>query len=199
MGLLAQWPPIINRPPAAEPKTKNMTFQEIQELIRLLNKSNLAEFKMEEGDFKLSIRTALYRDTKTAQVVAAPIQMAAPTVGSSAPASLAPVASPAPAAAESLSEKPSEAAAKPAQPTGQVYKEIKSPMVGTFYRSANPEKPSYVEIGQKVKKGDVVCIIEAMKLFNEIESEISGTIVKVMVDNALPVEYDQVLFLVEPD
>ena len=72
-------------------------------------------------------------------------------------------------------------------------------MVGTFYRSANPEKPSYVEIGQKVKKGDIVCIIEAMKLFNEIESEISGTIVKVLVDNALPVEYDQPLFLVEPD
>ncbi|MBK9013328.1 MAG: acetyl-CoA carboxylase biotin carboxyl carrier protein [Saprospiraceae bacterium] len=175
-----------------------MTFQEIQELIRLLNKSNLAEFKMEEGDFKLSIRTALYRDTKTAHVVAAPIQMAAPTMGSPAPASLVPAASPAPAA-EAASEKPSEAAAKPAQPTGQVYKEIKSPMVGTFYRSANPEKPSYVEIGQKVKKGDVVCIIEAMKLFNEIESEISGTIVKVMVDNAQPVEYDQVLFLVEPD
>lgn len=72
-------------------------------------------------------------------------------------------------------------------------------MVGTFYRSANPEKPAYAEVGQKVKKGDVVCIIEAMKLFNEIESEISGTIVKVMVDNAQPVEYDQALFLVEPD
>ncbi len=72
-------------------------------------------------------------------------------------------------------------------------------MVGTFYRSANPEKPSYAEVGQKVKKGDVVCIIEAMKLFNEIESEISGTIVKVMIDNAQPVEYDQALFLVEPD
>ena len=72
-------------------------------------------------------------------------------------------------------------------------------MVGTFYRSATPEKPNYVEVGQKVKKGDVVCIIEAMKLFNEIESEISGTIVKVMVDNAQPVEYDQALFLVEPD
>lgn len=72
-------------------------------------------------------------------------------------------------------------------------------MVGTFYRSANPEKPAYAEVGQKVKKGDVVCIIEAMKLFNEIESEISGTIVKVMIDNAQPVEYDQALFLVEPD
>ena len=175
-----------------------MTFQEIQELIRLLNKSNLTEFKMEEGDFKLSIRTALYRDTKTTHAVAAPLPMAVPATGSTVPASLATVASPA-QAAEAAAEKPSEASAKPAQPTGQGYKEIKSPMVGTFYRSATPEKPNYVEVGQKVKKGDVVCIIEAMKLFNEIESEISGTIVKVMVDNAQPVEYDQALFLVEPD
>lgn len=173
-----------------------MTFQEIQELIRLLNKSNLAEFKLEEGDFKLSIRTALYRDVKTTQVVPAAMPIAAPTIASSAPASVAPASSTAPAEAAPSVEKPAEAA-KPA--ASQSYKEIKSPMVGTFYRSANPEKPAFVEIGQKVKKGDVVCIIEAMKLFNEIESEVSGTIVKVMIDNAQPVEYDQVLFLVEPD
>lgn len=173
-----------------------MTFQEIQELIRLLNKSNLAEFKLEEGDFKLSIRTALYRDVKTTQVVSAAMPIAAPTIASSAPASVAPASSTAPAEAAPSVEKPAEAA-KPA--ASQSYKEIKSPMVGTFYRSANPEKPAFVEIGQKVKKGDVVCIIEAMKLFNEIESEVSGTIVKVMIDNAQPVEYDQVLFLVEPD
>lgn len=175
-----------------------MTFQEIQELIRLLNKSNLAEFKMEEGDFKLSIRTALYRDVKTTQVVSAPVPIAAPVVASPAPASPAPTPSAAPAEATHSAEKPSEAA-KPTAAASQSYKEVKSPMVGTFYRSANPEKPPFVEIGQKVKKGDVVCIIEAMKLFNEIESEVSGTIVKVMIDNAQPVEYDQVLFLVEPD
>jgi acetyl-CoA carboxylase biotin carboxyl carrier protein len=177
-----------------------MTFQEIQELIRLLNKSNMAEFKLEEGDFKLSIRTALYRDYKGTQVVPAPIPVAAPIISAPVPAS-APIATPAPAsAAEAPAPAPAaEAPAKPAAPSSQAYKEIKSPMVGTFYRSANPEKPSYVEVGQKVKKGDVVCIIEAMKLFNEIESEISGTIVKVMVDNAQPVEYDQALFLVEPD
>jgi acetyl-CoA carboxylase biotin carboxyl carrier protein len=180
-------------------KTKNMTFQEIQELIRLLNKSNLAEFKMEEGDFKLSIRTALYRETKGTQFVPAPLPVAAPLLGSPAPPS-APPASPAPAAeAPAPAEKPADAAVKSAAPSGHGYKEIKSPMVGTFYRSGNPEKPPYVEIGQKVKKGDVVCVIEAMKLFNEIESEISGTIVKVMIDNAQPVEYDQALFLVEPD
>ncbi len=170
-----------------------MTFQEIQELIRLLNKSNLAEFKMEDGDFKLSIRTALYRETKATHTVAAPIPQAAPVLGSPAPASTVAAASAAPV------EKPAEASPKAEKPVAQGYLEIKSPMVGTFYRAANPEKPPCVEVGQKVKKGDVVCIIEAMKLFNEIESEISGTIVKVMVDNALPVEYDQVLFLVEPD
>ncbi|MFQ5447361.1 MAG: acetyl-CoA carboxylase biotin carboxyl carrier protein, partial [Saprospiraceae bacterium] len=100
-----------------------------------------------------------------------------------------------PATAEA--EKPAEAPAK--EKSEKNYLEIKSPMVGTFYRSASPEKPPYVEVGQKVKTGDVVCIIEAMKLFNEIEAEVSGSIVKVMVDNEQPVEYDQVLFLVEPD
>lgn len=176
-----------------------MTFQEIQELIRLLNKSNLAEFKMEDGEFKLSIKTALYRDTKTTQVVSAPIPMAAPAISSPAPVVPATPSAPAPVAeAAAPAEKPAEAP-KAAPASSQTYKEIKSPMVGTFYRSANPEKPAFMEIGQKVKKGDVVCIIEAMKLFNEIESEISGTIVKVMVDNAQPVEYDQVLFIVDPD
>lgn len=172
-----------------------MTLQEIQELVRLLNKSNLAEFKMKDGEFKLSIRTALYKDTKATQVISAPAPVAAPAASAPVPASAAPVAAPAPAAAPVAAPAPAAAT----KPEGKAYLEIKSPMVGTFYRSANPEKPSYVEIGQKIKKGDVVCIIEAMKLFNEIESEVSGTIVKAMLDNAQPVEYDQVLFLVEPD
>jgi acetyl-CoA carboxylase biotin carboxyl carrier protein len=169
-----------------------MTFKELQELVRLLNKSNLAEFKLEEGDFKLSIRTALYSETKTTKMVSSAPQMvpvpAAPAV---------PAAPPPPASGEAEAEKPSEAPAK--EKPEENYLQIKSPMVGTFYRSASPEKPPYAEVGQKVKSGDVVCIIEAMKLFNEIESEVSGTIVKVMVDNEQPVEYDQVLFLVEPD
>ncbi len=193
-------PTKLTQPPKPPNKTKNMTFQEIQELIRLLNKSNMAEFKLEEGDFKLSIRTALYRDTKGAQFVPAPMPVATPIVATQPPVSMSVVASaPAPITEAPAPAPASEAPAKPAAPSGQGYKEIKSPMVGTFYRSANPEKPAYAEVGQKVKKGDVVCIIEAMKLFNEIESEISGTIVKVMVDNAQPVEYDQALFLVEPD
>lgn len=174
-----------------------MTFQEIQELIRLLNKSNLAEFKVEDGDFKLSIRTALYKDVKSTQVISAPMSMPIP---SSPMGSVTSSSNIAPATAPAATEKPADAVAPKAnKPAGQGYLEVKSPMVGTFYRSANPEKPSYVEIGQKIKKGDVVCIIEAMKLFNEIESEVSGTVVKVMIDNAQPVEYDQVLFLVEPD
>ena len=93
--------------------------------------------------------------------------------------------------------KAKEAPAKKEENTN--YLEVKSPMVGTFYRSSSPEKPPYAEVGKSINKGDVVCIIEAMKLFNEIEAEVSGKIVKVMVENAKPVEYDQVLFLVEPE
>ena len=95
-----------------------------------------------------------------------------------------------------------EAPAAPAVPSPAInednYVTVKSPMIGTFYRSANPESPAFVEVGSSVKTGDAVCIIEAMKLFNEIESEVSGKIVKVLVDNAQPVEYDQPLFLVDP-
>lgn len=172
-----------------------MTFQEIQELIKLLSKSNLAEFKMENGDFKLSIRTSLYKDVKTTQVLSAPMPTPSPMVAHASPA-VPEHQAPSQASAEKAALA---AAPAPSVAPGKQYLEVKSPMVGTFYRSASPEKPPYAEIGQKVKKGDVVCIIEAMKLFNEIESEVSGTIVKAMVDNALPVEYDQVLFLVEPD
>ncbi len=175
-----------------------MTFQEIQELIKLLNKSSLAEFKMENGDFKLAIRTGHYKETKTTQVVSAPMQMPAAPIAS-APAPAAPAPAPAaPAAKKETAQAPAETPA-PKADAEKTYKEIKSPMVGTFYRSSSPEKASFVEVGQSIKKGDVVCIIEAMKLFNEIEAEISGKIVKVMIDNAQPVEYDQVLFLVEPE
>jgi acetyl-CoA carboxylase biotin carboxyl carrier protein len=173
-----------------------MTFKEIQELIRLLSKSNLSEFKMKRGDFEITLRTNLYAEAKTTQVVSAPVLPVTPASVAAMPPAAPPSAPPPPPAAEK--EKPVEAAA-PKESAGKKYLEIKSPMVGTFYRSSSPEKPPYVEVGQKIKKGDVVCIIEAMKLFNEIESEIGGTIVKVMVDNAVPVEYDQVLFLVEPE
>lgn len=172
-----------------------MTFQEITELIKTISRSKLAEFKLKDGDFELSIKTESYMGTKAAKVVQTPMQVAAPIAAPVAPAAPAPIAAePAPAAVKETPPAPAKAPAD----TGK-YLEIKSPMVGTFYRSGSPEKPAYVEVGQSVKKGDVVCIIEAMKLFNEIESEVSGKIVKVLIDNAKPVEYDQVLFLVEPE
>jgi len=174
-----------------------MTFQEIQELIKLLNKSNLAEFKLENGEFKLSIRTSLYKETKASHALGAPVPAASHTAAHQADP---PPPAPAPVAPASREAAPAPAEApEPKAPAEKAYKEVKSPMVGTFYRSASPEKPVFVEVGQSFKKGDVVCIIEAMKLFNEIEADFGGKIVKVMVDNAQPVEYDQVLFLVEPE
>lgn len=178
-----------------------MTFQEIQELVKLLNKSNLAEFKLENGDFKISIRTSLYREAKGAQGYPVAVPAASPALP--AMSSSIAVASAAPAAEQVPAMKRAEAPARedqaPEKADERKYREIKSPMVGTFYRSSSPDKDSFVEVGQSIKSGDTVCIIEAMKLFNEIESEFSGKVVKVLVENAQPVEYDQVLFLVEAE
>ena len=162
-----------------------MTFEEIKSLIQLINKSDLAEFRFEEGDQKIVIRTSKFNNGKQQiyHTSAAPAAM-------SAPVAAPPVAAP-------QTEAP-KVATKPADTEGGNYLEIKSPIVGTFYRSAGPDKPTYAKVGDVVKKGSVVCIIEAMKLFNEIESEIAGKIVKVCVEDASPVEYDQVLFLVDP-
>ncbi len=175
-----------------------MTFQEITELIKTISKSKLAEFKLKDGDFELSIKTESYKDTKSAKVVQAPIPVAAAPITA---AVTAPAVAPPPVSADPVPAPPKEATPVSEEPSADTskYLEVKSPMVGTFYRSSSPEKPAYVEVGQSIKKGDVVCIIEAMKLFNEIEAEISGKIVKALVDNAKPVEYDQVLFLVEPE
>ncbi|MBT8188926.1 MAG: acetyl-CoA carboxylase biotin carboxyl carrier protein [Saprospiraceae bacterium] len=166
-----------------------MTYKEIQDLLKLVSKSELAEVRMKDGDFELTIRTKNYSKTKsTTQHVVAPTAIHTPA----APAPQAPAkdeSSPAPPAAPAPAE---------AQADSNLV-EIKSPIVGTFYRSPAPEKPSFVAIGDTVQEGSVVCIIEAMKLFNEIESEVSGKIVKVLVDDASPVEYDQVLFLVDPN
>ncbi len=170
-----------------------MTFEEIKSLIQLINKSDLAEFRFEEGDQKIVIRTSKFNSGKQQifHTAAAPAPVAAPQ------AALA-VAAPAPVAAPQAAPAPSSAPAKAADTEGGDYLEIKSPIVGTFYRSAGPDKPTYAKVGDVVKKGSVVCIIEAMKLFNEIESEIAGKIVKVCVEDASPVEFDQVLFLVDP-
>ncbi|WP_424964073.1 acetyl-CoA carboxylase biotin carboxyl carrier protein [Ekhidna sp.] len=160
-----------------------MKAKEIQELINFLSESGLEEVNIETDNFKVSIK----RSAEQHVIASAPA--AAPAPAPAAPAA-APQAAPAPApAADSGGDAP-------AGDSNLV--EIKSPMIGTFYRSPNPESPSFVEVGSSVKAGDPVCIIEAMKLFNEIESEVSGKIVKVLVDNSQPVEYDQPLFLVDP-
>ncbi len=164
-----------------------MNFNEIQELIKLIGKSNLTEFKLKDKDFEVQIRTDKFvkNGVQTIVTAAQPMQVSAPQA---APASMAASVAP------SKTDAPAEA---PAAPQGKNLIEIKSPIVGTFYRSSGPDKPAFTKVGDQVKMGDVVCIIEAMKLFNEIESDTTGTIVKVCVEDASPVEYDQVLFLVE--
>jgi len=156
-----------------------MDIKQIQELIRFVAKSGVNEVAIEQEDFKITIKTNQAPTYVTATVPAAPVYAAAPV------------------AAAPAEEAPAAPAAAPVADTSK-YITVKSPMIGTFYRSASPEKPLFVNVGDEIKPGDVLCIIEAMKLFNEIESEVSGRVVKILVDNASPVEYDQPLFLVEP-
>ncbi|MDP9230237.1 MAG: acetyl-CoA carboxylase biotin carboxyl carrier protein [Bacteroidota bacterium] len=163
-----------------------MDFKQIQELIRMVNKSNIGELTVEQKDFKITIKQ---KEEKLMQVMNAPVNPAAAQVA--AQTSAIPAALPVPTGSTDKSK--SEAV-----PATNNYITIKSPMIGTFYRRASPDKPIFVEVGDEIIPGKVVCIIEAMKLFNEIESEIDGRIVKVLVEDASPVEYDQPLFLVEP-
>lgn len=166
-----------------------MTYKEIQDLIALINKTNLTEFKLKDGEFELSIRTNKFSKEK------GNVYHTSPSMSYPAPTPApAPVAAPAPVP---VKQEPAAPAA-PAVSDESHYVAIKSPIVGTFYRTAGPDKPPFVKVGDSVDVGKVVCIVEAMKLFNEIESEIKGKIVKVVVEDATPVEYDQVLFLVDP-
>jgi acetyl-CoA carboxylase biotin carboxyl carrier protein len=160
-----------------------MDFRQIQDLIKMINKSNIGELTIEEGEFKITIKQKKDEKLVYAQapaMVAAPVAqasaMVAPAVHSAAPAE--------------------DKAAAPAKTDNLLT--IKSPMIGTFYRRPSPDKPLFAEVGDEVTPGKVVCIIEAMKLFNEIESEVKGKIVKILVEDASPVEYDQPLFLVDP-
>ncbi|MGB8193329.1 MAG: acetyl-CoA carboxylase biotin carboxyl carrier protein [Chitinophagaceae bacterium] len=161
-----------------------MDFKQIQELIRMVNKSNIGELTIEEKGFHITIKqkTEAAQHYITAPTMQQPVAMA--------PAAAQPVSQP--SALQSASQP-----VKAADSTDNLVT-IKSPMIGTFYRSASPGKPSFVEVGSEVTPGKVVCIIEAMKLFNEIESEVKGKIVKVLAEDASPVEYDQPLFLVDP-
>lgn len=171
-----------------------MDFKEITELVKLVNKSNLIELKIKDGDFEITLRTekhGLSKAEDSGKHYVVP-QTIAPTPVQHVQAS-PPPAQP----SETIpSETAPPAVAEESNATAD-YLEIRSPMVGTFYRSSSPDKPPYIKVGDQIQQGSVVCIIEAMKLFNEIESEITGRIAKVMVEDATPVEYDQVLFLVE--
>jgi acetyl-CoA carboxylase biotin carboxyl carrier protein len=166
-----------------------MKLSEIQDLIKFVSKSGVSEVELETKEIKIVIRTPKGM-AQPMPLAAQPVpMMAAPVMHAPAPAQAA--VQPAPAAGES---RP----AAPAVADDTKYITIKSPMIGTFYRSAGPDKPPFVSVGDEVEVGKAVCIIEAMKLFNEIESDVKGRIVKVLVNDATPVEYDQPLFLVDP-
>lgn len=167
-----------------------MDFKQIQDLIKLVGKSNLSELKIEEGDFRITLRTKDYgARTEVVQVAQAPA--AAPAPAPAAPA-------PAPAAEAPKAEAPKQEDTAADDADNGKYITVKSPMIGTFYRSPGPDKDPFVKVGDNIDQGTVICIIEAMKLFNEIESEQKGKIVKVLIDDASPVEYDQPLFIIDP-
>lgn len=162
-----------------------MDSKEIQSLIKFVSKSGVNEVSIEQGDFKITIKTESQSGeqhyiVQNPAAVPQPVQMQQPVAQ--------PAAAPAPAAP----------AAEAAPAENNNYVEIKSPMIGTFYRKPSPDKDAFVNVGDQINVGDVLCVVEAMKLFNEIEAEISGKIVKVLVDDTTPIEYDQPLFLVDP-
>ena len=171
-----------------------MEFKEIQELIKLVNKSDISEIKIKDGEFEITLRSKDYIEAvknkpgSTIQTIQAPQPMPAQPQATQTPAQAQTSQQPAQEGSEQkeVSEEESN------------YITVKSPMIGTFYRSSSPDKDPFAQVGDMVKKGDVLCIIEAMKLFNEIESEFEGKIVKVLVEDSSPVEYDQPLFLLDP-
>ena len=158
-----------------------MDIKQIQDLIKFVAKSGVNEVAIEQENFKITIKT-----NQEPTFVQATIPQQVPFAQTVAPVAPAPIAEGAAAAKAAAANEEAN------------YITIKSPMIGTFYRSSSPDKPMFVNVGDEVSPGKVVCIIEAMKLFNEIESEVSGKIVKILVDNSSPIEYDQPLFLVEP-
>ena len=155
-----------------------MDIKEIQNLIKFVAKSGASEVKLEMEDIKITIKTGGEDRLETTTIV-----QQHPGLVQSAPVVQAPIL---------------ESAATPAATENDNFVTVKSPIIGTFYRKASPDKPAFVEIGQEIKEGDVLCVIEAMKLFNEIESEVQGKIVKILVDDSTPVEFDQPLFLIDP-
>ena len=161
-----------------------MDIKQIQELVKLVNKSNIGELSIEKENFKITIKQ---KKEATSYVQASPSYL------QQAPAGTSPSFAPAQISSPEEDKKAAESAAK-----ADNLITVKSPMIGTFYRQAGPDKPLFASVGDHIEPGKVLCIIEAMKLFNEIESEVTGTIVKILVEDASPVEFDQPLFLVEP-
>lgn len=161
-----------------------MELKEIQNLIKFVAKSGASEVSLEMGEIKITIKTSHDEAASAAAVVQQPVAVAAPA------AVVAPVAPPA--------AVPTEAPAAPKTAAEDNHNTVKSPIIGTFYRRPSPDKPNFVEVGDRVNEGDTLCVIEAMKLFNEIEAETSGTIVKILVDDSSPVEFDQPLFVIDP-
>ena len=171
-----------------------MTKKEIEELIKFVSKSGVAEVKLEFEDVKLTIvnspKEKKGRSAAGQAPAAQPVHIAQPVVAQ--PVVAAPESAPAPAPA------PAPPAESKAEDDSSKYVEVTSPMIGTFYRASSPEKPNFVNVGDEISVGSPICIIEAMKLFNEIESEVSGKVVKILVDNATPVQYGQALMLIDP-
>ena len=159
-----------------------MNLTEIQELIKFVAKQKVTEVEIEQKDFKITIKSEKEKSETT--VIQAPMAVAPAAPVASAPVAAAPA--------------PTKEASAPVKEDNSNLITIKSPMIGTFYRSSSPEADAFANVGDNIKIGDVICIVEAMKLFNEIEAEVSGKIVKVLVDDASPIEFDQPLFLIEP-
>lgn len=162
-----------------------MKAKEIQELLDFIASSGLAEVNIETEQFKISVKKHSDIPTRMIETTAMPQMISQPAVSSSPQQAASQPTQEAPKKTEEISKD-------------KGYLTIKSPMIGTFYRSSSPDTPAYINVGDVISSGQTVCIIEAMKLFNEIESEVSGKVVKILVENATPVEYDQPLFLIEP-
>lgn len=164
-----------------------MDIKEIQSLIKFVAKSGASEVKLEMEDIKITIRTGSTSNGPETTIVQQVPMAQAPVAAAPVPVATAP---------EAVKEAPSKDGGDAADDSK--YITVKSPIIGTFYRKPSPDKPAFVEVGQDIKPGDVLCVIEAMKLFNDIESEVSGKVVKILVDDSTPVEFDQPLFLVDP-
>jgi len=180
-----------------------MKVNEIQDLIKFVSKSGVSEVNLETKEVKLTIKNDGVKKGKggEAQILQVPVQQMMPQQMQAAPIAATPIAA-TPIAASPIAATPVAAAPVTEAPAvaddTSKYIEVKSPMIGTFYRRPSPDKKNFVEVGSEIKTGDVICIIEAMKLFNEIEAEVTGKVVKIFVDDSTPVEYDQLLFLVDP-